>query len=150
MKEMKKMKKAKEAVSDVLGTILLLGITISLFSVLSVVVLSYPFDPSPPSVDLIGYIDQNEIIIEHRGGEKLSLDTPIKIIINNSMTFSTTAGENLTSSNGDNYWNIGELVEINAKLPPINEIILDASVYVTVVDIASDSIILMGYLQEAS
>ena len=51
MKEMKKMKKANEAVSDVLGTILLLGITISLFSVLSVVVLSYPFNPNPPSVN---------------------------------------------------------------------------------------------------
>ena len=149
---MKKMKKAKEAVSDVLGTILLLGITISLFSVLSAVVLSYPFDPSPPSVNLIGYIDQNDIIIDHRGGEKLSLDTRIKIEIDNSRTYSTTARDNLniSTSNFDNYWNIGELVLINATIDLNNEILIDASVYVTVVDIASDSIILMGSLQEAS
>ena len=149
---MKKMKKANEAVSDVLGTILLLGITISLFSVLSVVVLSYPFNPNPPSVNLMGYVDQNDIIIDHRGGEKLSLNTPINIKINNSVTFSTTAGAylNISTSNGDSFWNLGESVEINAKLPPINEIILDADVYATVIDTESDSIILMGYLQEAS
>ena len=149
---MKKMKKAKEAVSDVLGTILLLGITISLFSVLTAVVLSYPFDPNPPSVNLIGYIDQNDIIIEHRGGENLDINTKIKIEINNSRSYSTTAGDVLTlsTSNGDNYWNIGELVLINGTVDLTNEILIDASVYIAVVDIASDSIILMGYLQEAS
>ena len=77
---------------------------------------------------------------------------PINIKINNSVTFSTTAGAylNISTSNGDSFWNLGESVEINAKLPPINEIILDADVYATVIDTESDSIILMGYLQEAS
>jgi len=149
---MRKMKKAKQAVSDILGTILLLGITVSIFSVLSAVVLTYPFEPSNPSINLIGYVDGNEIIIEHCGGEKIRLDTKIILTINDSMVFMSTAEENLTatSSNGDNYWNLGEIVLINTTKAPINEIILNAKVDVTVVDITSNSVVLMGIFQEAN
>jgi len=146
-----KLKNINDAVSEVLGTILLLGMAVSVFTILSVVVLSYPFDPSPPTVHLMSYIDENNIIIEHRGGENLHLETEITIKINDSIVFETTAGEKISenTTNEDNYWNIGEFVEINATNPPISEIIADATIYVTVVDPISDIIILMGYIQEA-
>ena len=63
------------AVSDVVGTVLLLGITVALFSTLCVGVLSYPFSPSEPAVNIVGTRVGDYLILEHRGGEALSLDT---------------------------------------------------------------------------
>ena len=64
-----------KAISEVLGVILLLVITVTLFSGLSYVVLTYPFHPSPPSVDIVGMLDDKNITLSHRGGEILGLDT---------------------------------------------------------------------------
>ena len=57
---MRKMKKAEEALSEVVGTVMLLGMAVSLFSVLSIVVLTHPFNPSAPSVNIVGMIDGTE------------------------------------------------------------------------------------------
>jgi len=148
---MRNIRKAKKAVSDVIGTILLLGMAVSLFSVLSVIVLSYPFEENPPTVNLIGYVDANEIVIEHRGGESLSFDTKIALVIDDALVYSSTVGDNLneTSSNNDNYWNLGEYVLIDSTKDPINQNILDKQVEITIIDISSNSIVLSGILQEA-
>ena len=148
---MRNIRKANKAVSDVIGTILLLGMAVSLFSVLSVIVLSYPFEENPPTVNLIGYVDANEIVIEHRGGESLSFDTKIALVIDDALVYSSTVGDNLneTSSNNDNYWNLGEYVLIDSTKDPINQNILDKQVEITIIDISSNSIVLSGILQEA-
>jgi len=68
-------------VTEVVGTVLLLGIAVSVFSSLYVVVLSYPSPSSISSANLVGTIEGSNIVIEHRGGEALSLDTEILIKI---------------------------------------------------------------------
>ena len=80
----------------------------------------------------------------------MSLDTRIQITINNSWTYTTIARANLTPESINNsYWNIGERVEINASANPINKIITNASVDVIVIDVKSNSVVMMGRLQEA-
>lgn len=149
--KVKIMKKNDIAVSEVLGTILLLGIAISLFSVLSTIVLSFPFEPSTPSVNLIGYVDGNNITIEHTGGETLDLDTKLIVKINDSNAFSFIVSQLLDSNAlSNNLWNLGEKAIIDASKSPINEIIVNARVDVTVVDVPSNSVVLMGVLQEVS
>jgi len=148
---MRKTKKAEEAVSDIVGTVMLLVMAIALFSVLSAIVLSYPIDPPPPSANLIGYVDGNEIVMEHRGGERISLDTKIVIKIDNINSYEAIAEDylNATTSNGDTYWNIGEIIDIYSPNELIFDDIIDATVHVSVIDVDQNYLLLSGYLQEA-
>ena len=52
-----KWKKSDGAVSEVIGAILMVGIGVALFSILYFIVMSYPFTPSVPSVDIVGSIE---------------------------------------------------------------------------------------------
>ena len=146
-----KNKKTNLGVSDVIGTILLLGMAVALFSVLSAVVLSYPFQPSTPTVNILGFVDGNDIILEHRGGENLGLDTKISVMINNSDSYLFIVGNGAVLDDdfkSDGFWNIGENVVINATndLPDID--LLSSRVDVTVIDVISNSVVMMGTLNE--
>jgi len=149
----KNKKRSDLGVSEVLDTILLLGIAISMFSILSVIVLSYPFDPPSPNVNLIGFVDQNDIIVDHKGGEDLSLETKIIIRINKTNSYYMTVFEifdnNLPDALNNNLWNIGERLVINSTTD-LNENIEHASVDLTIVDVESNTVIMMGVIQEAS
>jgi hypothetical protein len=138
----RKIKQKNSAVSEVLDTILLLGIAVALFSVLSIVVLSFPFEPSTPSVNIVGFVNGNDIVLEHRGGEDLGLDTAV---------FITVGGEKIQKTVGDllrdefkdnNVWNIGEILDFSSSNIPGNQ------VTVTIVDTKSNSVVMMGTLQE--
>ena len=108
--------RSKQAVSEVIGVVLLLGITMCLFAVLNFTVFHFSFEPSVTSVNLIGTIDKaqtyDNITIEHDGGE--SLDGNIQIMI--TIGYSTTpilrnVSDLLNDLNGDNKWNFGEIIE---------------------------------------
>ena len=77
--------KSTPAVSEVLATVLLLGMTITLFGFLNYMVFSFSFEPAAPSVNLIGSIEEDQpttnITIEHTGGESLDATTEIIITI---------------------------------------------------------------------
>lgn len=78
-------KRVEKAVSDMIGTLLLLMIAVSLFSVLYFFVFSFETPDHSPSVSIIGYTDGYNITLEHWGGESLGLDSYFLI---------TVAGEN--------------------------------------------------------
>ena len=63
------LKNSNNAVSELLGTILLLGIAVAIFSVLYLIVLSQSFDTSEPNPTIVATIEDNYIIFEHRGGK---------------------------------------------------------------------------------
>jgi len=134
------------AVSDVVGTVLLLGITVALFSTLCFGVLSYPFSPSAPAVNIVGTRVGSDLILEHRGGEALSLDTRVIISIgigdDPPLSLIVGEGEYLTEeAKHDNRWGIGEGFVYN------NEEMNGHRVMVTVVDIESNSVIMLGTFQ---
>lgn len=113
---MRKKIRSNQAVSEVIGVVLLLGITMCLFAVLNFTVFHFSFEPSVTSVNLIGTIDKaqtyDNITIEHDGGE--SLDGNIQIMI--TIGYSTTpilrnVSDLLNDLNGDNKWNFGEIIE---------------------------------------
>jgi len=107
------MKRTDKAISETVGTLLLLGIAISLFSVIYFsVVTIYPIS-THPSVNLICSNEENDIIIEHRGGKTLDLDT--KFIVTMAQTSeSFTAFEALDNESKSNgLWNMGEKIVYN-------------------------------------
>lgn len=150
---MRKVKRNNLAVSETLDTILLLGIAVALFSVLSFIVLTYPFEPSTPSVNIVGFVDGNDIILEHRGGEDLGLDTRIMVTINDSDNYVFAVSDNYilgNESKSNTVWNIGENIIINATrdLPSLD--LSSSKVDLTVVDMNANSVILTGVIKEGS
>lgn len=141
---MKIRKMNEKAVSEIIGTILLLGMAVAFFSVLSITVLSHPSSPSSPSTSLVSMIDEEYLLIEHRGGKSLHLDTEVII------TFNDGTSENIRIGDGnyldadakiDGLWSIGEwCIYRDAGLK-------NQQVSVSVVDMESNSVIMTGLLK---
>jgi flagellin-like protein len=125
---------SKQAVSEVIGVVLLLGITISLFAVLNFYVFHFSFNPSVPSVDLIGTINKED--------NKVEGTTEITITIG-SNTYQRNTSDLLIDTNNDNKWNFGEIVQFGPV--PIT-----GSEYIraTVVDPKSNTMLLSVVLQQ--
>jgi len=139
---LEKMKRANKAVSEILGTILLLMIAVSCFTVLYYFVLSAPAPTPGPIVEISGTIDENHIILMHRGGETLSLDTEIFMTIGGN-TESMTVGDFLDNeSKEDGVWGLGEKV--------VYPVVFDFDYLnypqadIMVVDVESNSAVLIG------
>jgi len=134
--------RAKLAVSEIIGTILMLGIATTFFSILYFNVVNTPTPTPAPIVEISGMQEDNQIIVTHRGGEPLDLDT--ELIINlggNSSRFKI--GDFLDNkSKDDGVWSLGEKI-----VYPI-EYNFDYSVYpkveINVIDKVSNSIIMTG------
>ena len=148
-----KIKRKKIAVSEIIGVTLLLGMSIAMYSVVQFMVFSYPFSPSTPSVNLVGSIDGNKISIGHYSGESISIDAKIIIRVNSDQkTF--IARKNITSNSiNPDLWDIGEFVLINES--DFNSVstykvgfLKDAKIHVTVVDVETNSVVMMSNIQE--
>ena len=143
---MKKNKKRTNAVTEVIGAVLLLGMAIGLFSVLNIIVYSLPSNPSIPAVNLIANLEENpatgaveyKIIIEHNGGESLYLET-VNIIIRIDDDPKSLPSLTAIDSNGDNRWNIGErYVYPEAEYTSISD-----KAEVIVIDLETNSVLMM-------
>ena len=140
---MTKKRRSNRAVSEVVGVILLLGITLGLFAFLNYVVFSFSFEPSAPSVNLVASIDKttNNIIIEHNGGESLDGNTVITIANETKILFQKSVSQ-LTNSEFDdsnpdnNKWNFGEIVQYYYGASG------DKNIRVTVMDPSTNALIL--------
>ena len=142
-----KNKRKNHAVSEIVSVILLLCIAISLFAVVQIVVFSYPFDQSPPSLNLVGSIDKENILIEHQGGERISLNAKIILLIEGKNQTSIIARDYLVdnTSDDDDYWEIGEIVTYDTKM-----VLTGFKVEATVVDKETNSIVMNGLIQGGS
>jgi hypothetical protein len=146
-----------QAISELLGTTLLLGIAIGLFAIIQFAILSYPYEPAPPSVNIVGSIEyiensNDQIILDHRGGESLELDTRILFHIGDQTININVGDSNYLDSTekDDNKWGIGEtlvFIPMADANPPI-DLTSDKHVEVLIIDLESNSIIMRAVLQE--
>lgn len=152
-----KIKREDEAVSEIVGTILLLLIAMAVLSSVYMYVLSYPLPNPAPHVEIVGtlegrnriltglgtYEEECDIVLTHRGGESLSLlDLKVLIAIDNTVE-NITIGDYLDSkSKEDGRWGIGEQLVLPARD------ITNLQIEITVVDTVSDSVIFTGIFQE--
>lgn len=130
------------ALSEIIGTILILAISVSLFSFvyLSLFSLSPNFDT--PIADIHGMTsDKKNIIFSHMGGEELSLDSLVIISVGGKEIIQTVGDLLDEKSSEDGYWNIGEELVINYDIRGLQ-------VTAKIVDKDSNSIVMMGILQE--
>jgi flagellin-like protein len=135
--------RSKQAVSEVIGVVLLLGMTVTLYAVLNSNISSFSFSPSAPFANLIGTIDKTNklIYIEHNGGESLELTTNVRITIG-SNSYQKKANDLLIDMNHDYKWDFGETLQFN-----FNGIDISGKyIQVTVMD--SNAILLSAVLQQ--
>lgn len=122
----------------------MLSFAIALFTVVSIFVLSYPFSTPSPQVDIVSYIDGTDIIWEHHGGPSLDLDTNLSVTISGTNTRFEVSDYIESDLNSNGKWDIGERV-----IYPAGDM-SGLSVDVMVVDLDSNSLLMLGTLQEGS
>ncbi len=145
----KKNQRKINAASEVLGTLLLIGIGVSLFVLLAIVIISLPsvfFPDTTPSVNIIGRIEGNSVVFEHHGGQSMPLDTEITVMFAETPVIMKVGDVLDSASKADGQWNIGEKIVIPNNNPnlPIMQI------SVTITDKASNTVVMRGVLQEGS
>lgn len=143
---MKKIIRNKKGVSEIVGVAVLLGITISLFTIVQLMAISYPFNNPTPSARITASIDDDTIILFHQGGESLPIDTKIIYVLVDSSGVSDipvtkTAKDTLGSS--DKSWGIGEKLLFDPGKGTLN----GWEAKITVVDVVSNSIIMQGTIR---
>jgi flagellin-like protein len=138
-------KRANNAVSEIVGTSILLAMAIALFSIVQIMAVSFPFNPHPPSARLVGYVDGEWVFIPHHGGEPLDSDTRIIIIVDGISNESNIETVEPLSNNSDkdSLWEIGEILGFKntSHLSGLN-------VKVIIADTLSNEIIMMSTLKE--
>lgn len=140
-----KIKRIETAVSEIIGTLLLLMIVVMFFTILYLQVLSIPNPTSAAIVNIVGKIDENCILLEHAGGETLNLDTDISITIDNS-TIDITVGDYLDDeSKEDGLWSLGERVVYPVKIDLL-DLNKNPQAEIIVIDRSSNSIIMKGII----
>jgi hypothetical protein len=136
-----KRKRKDEGISEILGTVLLLGISIALFSVLYLMLQNVLVAEHTPVADFIGYIDEDTVFIEHHGGN--SLPNSIAITVTIGSTRHIIDFDNDFDENNNGFWDIGERVYFTSS-----QIDDSFSVSVSIVDVTSNTLLYGGTLKE--
>lgn len=139
-------RRKNKGVSAIIGTVLLLGITIVCFAVLNFIIFSFQSQNSSPHANIVGSFKGDTIVLEHNGGESLNPDTLLILYFSNNYSWTSSTGDLLNDINNDLYWDIGEQIHINSSVYP--EDVSDSSVTISVVDVESDYVIMTGEIHK--
>lgn len=135
-----KNRRSDNGVSEIVGTMLLLGIAVTLFSLVYISVLTISPTPPTPSANIVFRVEGDNITIDHCGGVALSLDTKILMTIDNR-SLNATAKDGLDDKyKDDDLWSIGE------KLVFPVENLSGKQITINVVDVDSNSIVMTGWI----
>ena len=139
-----KANRKNQAVSEIVGTVILLGIAVAMFALVQIFAFSLLTEnQNPPSVRLVAFVEDRNITIVHNGGESLPLNTRILCTVDTS-SYSINASDNMTASAiADNLWGIGEKVKYN----PEHRNLESSKVEILVVDVESNSVIMRTIIQ---
>jgi len=106
-------------------------------------VFSYPITTDSAKVTVIGTIEGNSIILEHRGGESLGPKTIIPITIAND-NWTLIVWKDLNDTNSNGLWDIGERLVQKFDYNKYNITNLEADVIA--IDVEGNNIVLTGTL----
>jgi len=137
------LKRTNNAVSEIIGTVILLAIAISTISAVYATVLSDsgPFEDT--IVTVVGRLDGGDVVFEHRSGEPLDLNSKVLLTIGGIKLSPMTLDYLLDDkSKSDGLWNIGEAIVFS------DIDVTGLQVEVTVIDEETNSVVLWGILQE--
>ena len=137
-----KNRRINSAVSEIIGTLLLLGIAVSSFGAINYYVISAPAPNPSPIVEISGMIEENQIVLMHQGGETLDLNTELLIQLGDKYE-KVKVGDLLDAeSKSDGVWSLGEKV----VYPVVYDFEYETSPQadIVIVDKGSSSVIMTG------
>lgn len=137
----------RRGVSEVVGSVLLLLMTVAVFSGIIIFVNSIQGPGDQTYVDLIPALertgpDSGYIAITHAGGNPLHMDSTLIIIQVNSSRFVLQVADGLTPVN--NYWVTGQKWQLHIGSPTL---VTGATVQVSVVDTSTNQLVLLAVVQ---
>jgi hypothetical protein len=137
-----------KGVSEIIGTILLLSISIALLCVLYIIVLHNATSPltsdHTSSSQLIATVEEKDVILENRGGISVPMDAKLVFTIGGNEYFAKVS-DCVDDTNGDGMWSIGERVMFT---PPGIDSLIGLQVSISIVNPDSNSMIMEGLVQE--
>ena len=141
-------KNDNKAVTELIGTMILLIIAVIAISYVYITVLSNVEPVEEINCDIAGSIESGDVVFTHYGGESLDLDSVVTLSIA-GQSDSFIVGEHLDeTSKSDGVWNVGEqitlvnytnLEDYNITLP---------EVYGTIMDKITNALVFLGRLQD--
>lgn len=104
--------------SEVVGEMLMLSITASLFVLLSVATYSMvTSQPSAPIMNIgLGVQNGKTLVFQHEGGDSVAYND-LKFVVNN-VEYNTSSSLSVGDSNGNGAWDVGETVTISLAQAP--------------------------------
>ncbi|HHH79584.1 MAG TPA: VWA domain-containing protein [Thermoplasmatales archaeon] len=131
------------AVSEIVGTILILLIAVSAFATVQYIILSSPTPSSGMIVNIVSRVEGTNIILEHHGGQPLDLNTEISISIGGEEK-RMRIGDNLPEgAKEDGKWNLGERIVIPFEYD-IDDLENYTNADVSAIDEKNNSIVFLG------
>jgi len=148
-----KITKSNNAVSEIIGTILILAISVLIFSIVYISFFSVQVAPSAPSVYIAGSVKGTNLILEHCGGESLPLETQVSIYLKDGTHNLIEIKDDDGNGNyylplpdqDNNKWDIAEKFTFDLTSMNNNDIYKPIDVHV--IDVKSGSIIMSGEFQ---
>ena len=149
---MKKIKRKnlrfEDAVTELVGTMILLLIAVSVMAFVYVTVFNGLEPEEDINCEIVGKLESGDIVFTHYGGDSLDLNSSVTIeLAGQSETF--VVGDHLDSeSSQDGVWNIGErLVLINYTNLQSDDTDLP-NVFGKIRDVISNSLVFYGTIQD--
>lgn len=143
--EKKNLIENNEAVSEIIGEILLTGIAVIAFSVIAVFLLSPQGSTEKPSLDVDGWVDSNTdtIWLRHVGGERVQADN-IRIFVDINTNRYEISPQQLTSLYTKPSWELGDAIGLEASALWGKDIMNTDQIYVVMVHVPSSTILKSG------
>ncbi len=140
--------KEKNAVSEIIGTMILLVIAVSVFAYVFITVTSNLEPTEEINCEIVGKMESGNVIFTHYGGEPLDLDSIVTLDIAGQSESFVLRDYLDSSSKEDGVWNIGERLVLVNYTDLGNEDIDLPNVLGMVRDVNSNSLVFIGTLQE--
>lgn len=138
------------AISEIISTILLLSISLSLLCVVYVLVMGNATNPSntthTSTAYLIASADETNVILQNNGGGPLTFNTNLVITIG-GQDFYISAKDYIIDSNGDGEWSIGEQITFD---PLTIDSLYGLEVIIKVINPDTNSMLMAGLVQEGA
>ena len=145
---MKKNGRKDSAVTELIGTMMLLAIAVSVMSFVYITVLSNLEPTEELNCEIVGKLENGDVVFTHYGGDSLDLESIVTLDIA-GQTESFSVGDHLDSSSKvDGFWNIGERLVFVNYTDLENEEINLPNVIGNIRDIISNNLVFYGTLQD--
>ncbi|ADI73523.1 Protein of unknown function DUF1628 [Methanohalobium evestigatum Z-7303] len=137
-----------EAVSSIIGEILMTGIAVLIFAIIAVSVFSMLDPVEEPHIDVDGWPNNytDKIHIRHEGGEKLSTEDLKLIVEVNDTRKSYTGNEIKDDFHNKDTWQIADTISVDISEEFGQEVTYDKDIEFTLIHTKSSTVIENGVL----